>query len=405
MAGGPAGEMCADDEDRIIGETGQTALACQPRLGRVAIRRRRPLRMGDLARVMHEIAGDQRLLALRGDPRTDVTGGMAQGRNEIYFVADPMIGLNEIDEPGLPDRRHRVAEHRRHVLALVLAGPVCEFDAAHQVARVWEGRDPPTLDQHRVPADVIDVEVRANDRVDRLAGIACRRQIAEKARLQPVPGRDAPVLLVVAEAGVDDDPPARRFDDQRMNAHLESAPLVGEIGPQPPDRHDRFGRRLRQDEAASPGHLQFDDLRHRYLADPPFHHCLPPALAEENRQVGGSGVAFCQTPGMGRTRMAGLETILDSTEAERLATGFVFTEGPLWHPDGFYYFVDVRKSVLYRMMPSRTPEVVRTETGEGNGTTFDLQGRLVICEGGNRRVTRWSADGRSEVLMDRYEGN
>ncbi|MGC1886610.1 MAG: hypothetical protein WA709_11015, partial [Stellaceae bacterium] len=68
--------------------------------------------------------------------------------------------------------------------------------------------------------------------------------------------------------------------------------------------------------------------------------------------------------------MAGLEAILDATEAERLATGFVFTEGPLWHPDGFYYFVDVRKSVLYRIMPGRTPEVVRTETGEGNGTTF-----------------------------------
>lgn len=102
--------------------------------------------------------------------------------------------------------------------------------------------------------------------------------------------------------------------------------------------------------------------------------------------------------------MAGLEAILDAAEAERLATGFVFTEGPLWHPDGFYYFVDVRKSVLYRMMPGRTPEIVRSETGEGNGTTFDLQGRLVICEGGNRRVTRWSADGRSEVLMDRYEG-
>ena len=47
---------------------------------------------------------------------------------------------------------------------------------------------------------------------------------------------------------------------------------------------------------------------------------------------------------------------------------------------------------------------MRANTGEGNGTTFDLQGRLVICEGGNRRVTRWAADGSSEVLMDRYEG-
>jgi len=55
-------------------------------------------------------------------------------------------------------------------------------------------------------------------------------------------------------------------------------------------------------------------------------------------------------------------------------------------------------------MPGRAPEVARSNTGEGNGTTFDLQGRLVICEGGNRRVTRWSADGRSEVVMDRHEG-
>ncbi len=99
-----------------------------------------------------------------------------------------------------------------------------------------------------------------------------------------------------------------------------------------------------------------------------------------------------------------LSTILETTNAERLATGFVFTEGPLWHPDGFYYFVDIRRSNLHRLTPGKAPELVRGNTGEGNGTTFDLQGRLVICEGGNRRVTRWSADGRSEVLMDRYEG-
>jgi gluconolactonase len=99
-----------------------------------------------------------------------------------------------------------------------------------------------------------------------------------------------------------------------------------------------------------------------------------------------------------------LSTILETTEAERLATGFVFTEGPLWHPDGFYYFVDVRSSVLYRLTPGRAHEVVRDKTGGGNGTTFDLQGRLVLCEGENRRVTRTAGDGRIEVLMDRFEG-
>lgn len=102
--------------------------------------------------------------------------------------------------------------------------------------------------------------------------------------------------------------------------------------------------------------------------------------------------------------MDALSTILETSQAERLATGFVFTEGPLWHPNGFYYFVDIRRSNLHRLTPGKEPELVRSNTGEGNGTTFDLQGRLVICEGGNRRVTRWSADGRFEILMDRYEG-
>jgi gluconolactonase len=99
-----------------------------------------------------------------------------------------------------------------------------------------------------------------------------------------------------------------------------------------------------------------------------------------------------------------MSAVLETTQAERLATGFVFTEGPLWHPDGFYYFVDVRASMLYRVTPGRPHEVVREKTGGGNGTTFDLQGRLVLCEGDNRRVVRQAADGRFEVLMDRFEG-
>jgi gluconolactonase len=99
-----------------------------------------------------------------------------------------------------------------------------------------------------------------------------------------------------------------------------------------------------------------------------------------------------------------LSAILETTQAERLATGFVFTEGPLWDPDGFYYFGDVRASMMYRVTPGRPHEVVREKTGGGNGTTFDLAGRLVLCEGDNRRVTRRAADGRFEVLVDRFDG-
>ena len=52
----------------------------------------------------------------------------------------------------------------------------------------------------------------------------------------------------------------------------------------------------------------------------------------------------------------GLTGILETTTPERLATGFGFTEGPSWHPDGFYYFVDIRKSTLHRVTPGRVPE-------------------------------------------------
>jgi gluconolactonase len=98
-----------------------------------------------------------------------------------------------------------------------------------------------------------------------------------------------------------------------------------------------------------------------------------------------------------------LHDILETTEAERLATGFTFTEGPLWHPDGFYYFVDLRANKLYRIKPGEEPVLVR-ETQEGNGTTFDLQGRLIHCEHKARAVTRLNPDGSVEVIADRYNG-
>lgn len=98
-----------------------------------------------------------------------------------------------------------------------------------------------------------------------------------------------------------------------------------------------------------------------------------------------------------------LPSVLETTEAERLATGFIFTEGPLWHPDGFWYFVDLRRNRLHRLRPGQPLEIARQTEG-GNGTTFDLQGRLVQCEGEGRKVTRMGADGKVEIIAGRYQG-
>lgn len=99
-----------------------------------------------------------------------------------------------------------------------------------------------------------------------------------------------------------------------------------------------------------------------------------------------------------------IASLFETPQIERLAAGFTFTEGPLWHPDGFYSFVDVRESRFYRLTPGGQPELLRENTGEGNGTTFDLNGNLVMCEGGNRRLSRTDAQGNVSVLVDRYEG-
>ena len=75
---------------------------------------------------------------------------------------------------------------------------------------------------------------------------------------------------------------------------------------------------------------------------------------------------------------------------ERIASGFRFTEGPVWFGDGRYLlFSDIPND---RMLcwSELTGEVAvyRAPSENSNGNTRDLQGRLVTCEHRTRRVTR-----------------
>src|ERR1700680_110800 len=63
-----------------------------------------------------------------------------------------------------------------------------------------------------------------------------------------------------------------------------------------------------------------------------------------------------------------LPEVLETTEADRLPTGFIFTEGPAWQPEGYWYFVDIRQNKLFRLTPGKEPEIVRNTIG-GNGKT------------------------------------
>ncbi len=99
-----------------------------------------------------------------------------------------------------------------------------------------------------------------------------------------------------------------------------------------------------------------------------------------------------------------LDPIVESSQAERLATGFEFTEGPLWHPEGYLLFVNNRRDLIYRLVPGGQPEVIREDSGSANGLTFDLQGRLIMCEGNRRQMTRMEPNGTIITIADRWDG-
>ncbi len=91
------------------------------------------------------------------------------------------------------------------------------------------------------------------------------------------------------------------------------------------------------------------------------------------------------------------------------------TEGPVWTRDGALLFSHMAANVIYKLTPNGQTSIFREQAGfvgaaprnsnDGpNGLTFDKQGRLLICERGNRRVTRLEPDGRMTVVADRYQG-
>jgi gluconolactonase len=102
-----------------------------------------------------------------------------------------------------------------------------------------------------------------------------------------------------------------------------------------------------------------------------------------------------------------LELVDERAEVERLGTGFTFTEGPIWNPDGFLLFSDMPGDVRRRWDPDSGVTEVANPSNKGNGMTIDNDGRLVVCEHVTSSVVRMDPDGLGggrEVLATHYEG-
>jgi gluconolactonase len=102
-----------------------------------------------------------------------------------------------------------------------------------------------------------------------------------------------------------------------------------------------------------------------------------------------------------------LELVDEDAELERLGTGFTFTEGPIWNPDGFLLFSDMPGDVRRRWTEQEGVTEVANPSNKGNGMTWDLDGRLLVCEHVTSSLVRMHPDGTGsgrEVLATHYDG-
>lgn len=93
----------------------------------------------------------------------------------------------------------------------------------------------------------------------------------------------------------------------------------------------------------------------------------------------------------------------EKASVRRLATDFVFTEGPIWHPrDHYLLFSDIPPAIRRRW--DKTGASVAPEPShKGNGMTYDHALNLLVCEHATSSVARY-ASGKREVLASHFEG-
>jgi len=92
-------------------------------------------------------------------------------------------------------------------------------------------------------------------------------------------------------------------------------------------------------------------------------------------------------------------------EIQQLATGFLFTEGPLWHPtERYLLFSDMPGDHLRKWTAKDGVSTFRRPCAQSNGLTWDRQGRLIVCEHATSKVTRTEPDGSSTVIASRHDG-
>ncbi len=98
-----------------------------------------------------------------------------------------------------------------------------------------------------------------------------------------------------------------------------------------------------------------------------------------------------------------LELIGADAKLETVATGFGFTEGPMWDAAGFLYVSDETINKIFRVNADGKQEEV-IALGDPDGNTFDRRHRLIDCASVLRAIIEVTPEGKYKILADHYDG-
>ena len=103
-----------------------------------------------------------------------------------------------------------------------------------------------------------------------------------------------------------------------------------------------------------------------------------------------------------------LDLVDEDVQPEKIATGYVFTEGPVWHPTERHLtysdIYDDHAGTMYRWTEAGGAQVFRRPSDHANGNTYDLAGNLITCHH-DRYLSRTRPDGTIERLVERFDGH
>jgi len=97
------------------------------------------------------------------------------------------------------------------------------------------------------------------------------------------------------------------------------------------------------------------------------------------------------------------ELFTEGSQLEKIATGFGFTEGPVWDPHGFLFVSDEEKNRLSRVYPDGKVETL-LDIGDPDGSTLDANGNFVTTASVLRAIIQVDPNGQYKVLADKWDG-